>query len=51
MHNMTQVKFWVTLKHGVPHWCTYWRYPYIVVFGQSKDFLLMYNISFINSEF
>ena len=24
MHNLTHVKFWVTLKHSVPHWCTYW---------------------------
>ena len=24
MHDMTHVKFWVTLKHGEPHWCTYW---------------------------
>ena len=45
----------VTLKHGIAHWGTLLVCllvcPYIVVFGQVKDFLLMYNISFINSEF
>ena len=50
MRNMTQVKFWITLKHGVTHWCTYWCN--LVVLGQDKDFLSIYNIiSFINSEF
>ena len=52
---VTLTFFRVTLKHGVPHWGTplvyLLVYPYIVVFGQVKDFLSTYNISFINSGF
>ena len=22
-----KIFYWVTLKHGVPHWCTYWCTP------------------------
>ena len=42
---------WVTLNYGVPHWGTSLVYLYNVVSGQSKDFLSMYNISFVNFEF
>ena len=52
-HNMKRIqsKLHEIGKGYFKIWGTPLVYPYIVAFGQVKDFLSMYNISFITSEF